>query len=193
MKKGIQKIKKKLSGRYGFSLGELLAATIILLLASQVLAEGVAFAVRMYNESLTRSYGKQLCSTLTATIETELRYTTDITYDNDGKLRTYFSPAYGKTNSSFLSINETDGKDAEADSGEIAIQITNKKGKKVYQRLVSKASYSSYDLKAKVESATYTESTNSFQVTLSVTDKDGKKIVTNEFDVLPVNQLKLNA
>ena len=77
----MNKIRKKLSTGRGFSLGELLAATIILLLASQVMAEGVTFAVRMYNESLTRSHARQLCSTLTASIETELRYATSITYD----------------------------------------------------------------------------------------------------------------
>ncbi|MEI3139555.1 MAG: hypothetical protein V8T31_08545 [Lachnospiraceae bacterium] len=84
----MNKIRKKLSTGRGFSLGELLAATIILLLASQVMAEGVTFAVRMYNESLTRSHARQLCSTLTASIETELRYATSITYDEStGMLR----------------------------------------------------------------------------------------------------------
>lgn len=189
MRTAIRKIKKKLSDGRGFSLGELLAATIILLLASQVMAEGVTFATRMYNESLSRSHGKELCSTLTSAIETELRYTTGITYDNSGKLLTYFSPAYGQTNSSFLSINEENHVE---DSGEIAIQITDKKGKLAYQRLLSGASYSSYELKAKVESTEYHEDTNSFQVTLSILDQSGKSLAENTFDVLPVNQLKRN-
>ena len=57
------RIRKLLSDKRGFSLGELLAATVILLLASQVMTQGMAFATRMYNESLTRSHAKQLCST----------------------------------------------------------------------------------------------------------------------------------
>ena len=189
MRTTIRKIKKKLSGSRGFSLGELLAATMILLLASQVMAEGVTFATRMYNESLTRSHGKELCSTLTAAIETELRYTTAITCDDSGNLLTYFSPAYGQTNSSFLSIND---ENKVQDSGEIAIQITNQTGKTVYQKLISGSSYSSFDLKAKVENAVYHKDTDSFQVTLSVLNKSGKSLAENTFDVLPVNKIKCN-
>ena len=72
------RIRKLLSDKRGFSLGELLAATVILLLASQVMTQGMAFATRMYKESLTRSHAKQLCSTLTNVIEKELRYTTSV-------------------------------------------------------------------------------------------------------------------
>ncbi len=189
MKTAIRKIKKKLSGHRGFFLGELLAATIILLLASQVMAEGVTFAVRMYNETLTRSHGKQLCSTLTNSIETELRYATSITYDeNTGKLLTYFSPAYGQSKSSFLSI---DSDDNEQDSGEIAIKATED-GRTVYRRLLSGASYSSFELKAKVENLTYNKADNLFTVTLLITDRNNKEQVENTFNVIPINDLKIN-
>ena len=189
MKTAIRKIKKKLSGHRGFSLGELLAATIILLLASQVMAEGVTFAVRMYNETLTRSHGKQLCSTLTNSIETELRYATSITYDeNTGKLLTYFSPDYGQSKSGFLSI---DSDDNEQDSGEIAIKATED-GRTVYRRLLSGASYSSFELKAKVENVTYNKADNLFTVTLLITDRNNKEQVENTFNVIPINNLKIN-
>lgn len=189
MKTAIRKIKKKLSGHRGFSLGELLAATIILLLASQVMAEGVTFAVRMYNETLTRSHGKQLCSTLTNSIETELRYATSITYDeNTGKLLTYFSPVYGQSKSGFLSI---DSDDNEQDSGEIAIKATED-GRTVYRRLLSGASYSSFELKAKVENVTYNKADNLFTVTLLITDRNNKEQVENTFNVIPINDLKIN-
>ena len=189
MKTAIREIKKKLSGHRGFSLGELLAATIILLLASQVMAEGVTFAVRMYNETLTRSHGKPLCSTLTNSIETELRYATSITYDeNTGKLLTYFSPAYGQSKSGFLSI---DSDDNEQDSGEIAIKATED-GRTVYRRLLSGASYSSFELKAKVENVTYNEADNLFTVTLLITDRNNKEQVENIFNVIPINDLKIN-
>ena len=177
MKTAIRKIKKKLSGHRGFSLGELLAATIILLLASQVMAEGVTFAVRMYNETLTNS------------IETELRYATSITYDeNTGKLLTYFSPAYGQSKSGFLSI---DSDDNEQDSGEIAIKATED-GRTVYRRLLSGASYSSFELKAKVENVTYNKADNLFTVTLLITDRNNKEQVENTFNVIPINNLKIN-
>lgn len=186
----INKMKKKLSARGGFSLGELLAATILLLLASQVMAEGVTFAVRMYNETLTRSHGKQLCSTLTNSIETELRYATSITYDeNSGTLQNYFSPTYGQSQSSFLSINS---EDQETDSGEIAIKATDENGQTAYRRLISGASYSSFDLKAKVDPVIYDATKNAFTVTLTILDKENKELVQNTYNVIPVNDLQIN-
>lgn len=184
------KIRKKLSGRQGFSLGELLAATIILLLASQVMAQGIAFGARMYNQSLTRSHAKQLCSTLTNVIETELRYTTAISTDAAGELNSYFSPTYGQTSSNFGAIDEK-GKEITSvtQGGEIAIKISTGDNKVIWQRLISSASYSSYGLKARVTSVKKENGKNLFHVILDISDKDGNKLITNEFDVIPVNEL----
>lgn len=188
MKKRMKRLKQKLGSKCGFSLGELLAAALILLLASQVLAEGIAFGARTYHESLTRSHGKQLCSTLTAAIETELRYTTGITYDeNNGNLLTYFSPTYGQTESSFLTIDEND---QISDQGEIAIKVTDQNQKQYVQRLISGASYSSFELKAMVEKAEYNRDLNRFEVVLSVWDQEGQKLETSIFDVVPVNEVR---
>lgn len=190
-----QKLSRKLSQRNGFSLGELLAATIILLLASQVLAQGMAFATRMYNETLTDSHARQLCSTLTNAIETELRYTTSIRTDRTtetGKLISYFSPTYGETSSSFCALDKEGNPVADsAEGGELAIQvIRNQETKeKVWQRLISSASYSSYQLKANVSAAVYNADAGLFHITLSITDKNDKNLVTSEFDVIPVNKL----
>ena len=186
----INRIKKKMWSRHGFSLGELLAATLILLLASQVLAQGMSFGVRMYNESLTSSHGKQLCSTLTNMIETELRYTTSVEKNADDTLKTYFSPTYGKTQSGFAAIDES-GK--ETTSGEIAIKVTDQDNKTVWQRLISSASYSSYGLKARVTDVTIRSTTENtvFHVTLKVTDKEDNELVTNTFDVIPVNKVEI--
>ena len=189
MKKALRKITKKFSSSKGFSLGELLAATLILLLASQVMAQGVAFAARMYNESLTRSHSKQLCSSLTAAIETELRYTTSIEYDTStGKLKNYFSREYGQTGSSFLSIDQ-DNK--VADKGELAVK-TNSGTKSAYQRLLSSSTYSSYDLQAKVASTTYNKDENQFTVNLEIYNNKDEKLLESTFDVIPINNLKIN-
>ena len=182
MKKILRKITEKFSGRKGFSLGELLAATLILLLVSQVLAQGVAFAVRMYNESLTRSHSKQLCSSLTAAIETELRYATNIKYKTTGELTGYFSRTYGETTGGFLSVNEEDSK---VDKGELAIKTSSG-----YQRLLSSSTYSSYDLKAKVGSTKYVEAENKFTVELIIYDSNGKQLLESTFDVIPINKQK---
>ena len=189
-KRIIDKIRKKLSSKLGFSLGELLAATIILLLASQVMAQGMAFAVRMYNESLTRSHGKQLCSTLTNVIETELRYTTSITIDSSGTLKNYFSPIYGKTQSSFSVIDEKGNLAQSTSGGEVAIQISDDNDNLIWQKLISSASYSSYKLKARVGSVIFDEGSDTFHVELHIIDKNGKNLVTNKFDVIAVNEVK---
>lgn len=183
-------IRKKLSDKRGFSLGELLAATVILLLASQVMTQGMAFATRMYKESLTRSHAKQLCSTLTNVIEKELRYTTSVNKGNDGTVLKYFSPTYGKTESAFAAIDENENKIDGTAGGEIAVQLTAEDGSPYWQKLISSASYSSFDLKATIQSVKMEGTT--FHVILEITDKDGKKIVTNKFDVIAVNDIKLD-
>lgn len=183
-------IRKKLSDKRGFSLGELLAATVILLLASQVMTQGMAFATRMYKESLTRSHAKQLCSTLTNVIEKELRYTTSVNKGSDGTVLKYFSPTYGKTESAFAAIDENENKIDGTAGGEIAVQLTAEDGSRYWQKLISSASYSSFDLKATIQSVKMEGTT--FHVILEITDKDGKKIVTNKFDVIAVNDIKLD-
>ena len=180
----INLIRKKLSDRRGFSLGELLAATVILLLASQVMTQGMAFATRMYNESMTRSHAKQLCSTLTNVIEKELRYTTSVNTDTDGTtVLKYFSPTYGKTESAFATVDSDGNKADETAGGEIAVQLMAEDG--------SSASYSSFGLKARVSTVTYDKGNNIFFVELQIMDKDSE-IVTNRFQVMPVNTVKLN-
>ena len=183
-------IRKKLSDKRGFSLGELLAATVILLLASQVMTQGMAFATRMYKESLTRSHAKQLCSTLTNVIEKELRYTTSVNKGSDGTVLKYFSPTYGKTESAFAAIDENENKIDGTAGGEIAVQLTAEDGSPYWQKLISSASYSSFDLKATIQSVKLEGTT--FHVILEITDKDDKKIVTNKFDVIAVNDIKLD-
>ena len=193
----INRIRSKLSDKRGFSLGELLAATVILLLASQVMAQGIGFATRMYNETLSRSHAKQLCSTLTNTIETELRYTTSISTtgmsaDGSSQLTAYFSPVYGQTLSGFLMVDSDDNEVTGAPGGEIAIRVTDRENQVVIQRLVSSASYSSYELKAEVQNVTYNTAVNTFSATLKINDKNGNELVASTFNVIPVNKLKIN-
>ena len=62
----------------------------------------------------------------------------------------------------------------------------------VWQKLLSSASYSSYNLKARVESVTYDTGSKVFHVELQITDKNGKKLVTNKFDIIPSNEIMIN-
>ena len=187
------RIRNKLSGKKGFSLGELLAATVILLLASQVMTQGMAFATRMYHDSMSRSHARQLCSTLTNVIETELRYTTSITVSNttEGEVLTaYFSPNYGETQSSFCSVDSKGNPVNGTSGGEIAVQLQDEEGKPTWHKLISSSSYSSFGLKAIIGSVGLEGTT--FKVTLRITDKNDKNLITTNFDVIPVNELKIN-
>ena len=60
-----------------------------------------------------------------------------------------------------------------------------------WQKLISSASYSSFGLKAWVSTVTYDKGNNIFFVELQIMDKDSE-IVTNRFQVMPVNTVKLN-
>ena len=73
--------------------------------------------------------------------------------------------------------------------GEVAIQIKDKEDNFVWQKLLSSASYSSYNLKAAVRPVTFDEASNTFKVELHIIDKDGNNLVTNNFDVIAVNKV----
>ena len=61
----------------------------------------------------------------------------------------------------------------EQQRGEIAVQLTAEDGSRYWQKLISSASYSSFDLKATIQSVKLEGTT--FHVILEITDKDGKK------------------
>ena len=92
--------------------------------------------------------------------------------------------------SAFAAIDENENKIDGTAGGEIAVQLTAEDGSRYWQKLISSASYSSFDLKATIQSVKLEGTT--FHVILEITDKDGKKIVTNKFDVIAVNDIKLD-
>ena len=59
------------------------------------------------------------------------------------------------------------------------------------QKLVSSASYSSFGLKAFVDPVKYEEGSKTFSVKLQIMDKNAV-VVTNTFQVMPVNAVKVN-
>ena len=88
MVKMINKIKqlyreKRRSLKSGFSVLEMLVAILILLLASQLVAEAMALAGRHYIESTNRSKAQMIVSTLADFIRGELLTASDIVVDGD--------------------------------------------------------------------------------------------------------------
>ena len=72
-KKIAKRIKNRLKRAGGFSFTEMLAAVIILLIASEGMAQGIAFASRNFTKQMTNSEARILFSTLRETIDYELK------------------------------------------------------------------------------------------------------------------------
>ena len=89
-------------------------------------------------------------------------------------------------------VDSDDNEVTGAPGGEIAIRVTDRENQVVIQRLVSSASYSSYELKAEVQNVTYNTAANTFSATLKINDKNGNELVASTFNVIPVNKLKIN-
>ena len=72
IKREVKRAYGLINSRKGFSLAELLAATIILLLATSVLTATVSLAVNRYQKSTQISASMELCSELSEYVESEL-------------------------------------------------------------------------------------------------------------------------
>ena len=78
------KIKGKLAGRGGFSLSEMLTATLILLLVSGILTATASLAMGHFQKSTRSSEANVLASTLKSVFLSELAYTTEVQTDHSG-------------------------------------------------------------------------------------------------------------
>ena len=96
--------RKKLQGKCGLSIVELLSAIIVMLLVTATLVIGIRLGVKAYVESVSMSEAQILCSTLTTTISDELRYADTIKVADDGKI-TFFSKNFGGTGSEGISFS----------------------------------------------------------------------------------------
>ena len=112
-----KRIKKILYGKGGYSLTELLVATIIMLLASSVMVTGIAAASKSFREQMSDSKSNLLFLTLRDTIDYELMYTSGsfnysgVSQTGDEKtyeVSTFYSPTFcmKNTKTGFISINE---------------------------------------------------------------------------------------
>jgi prepilin-type N-terminal cleavage/methylation domain-containing protein len=191
-----KKIFKKLNNK-GFSLGEMLVAVLILLLATSATAEGIRVATQQYHKSMIQSESKLLNTTLSTILQSELSNTTTIKLGNKISGDTYevdkiLSPSYAidKDLCHLYSVKNSDGtfKEASGGYGELLFGIQN--GTSIEGNLlVSSEMYSSYELKAKAD-ITYDTKKQIFHVQLKI--KTGKKEVsTNSFDVIPLEEINI--
>ena len=89
---GLKKIiKRKLHSKAGFSLTELLAAVIILLLVSSIVASGIPVARDAYNKVVIASNAEVLLSSTITTLRNELGTAKDVKVNSNAI--TYYNPS----------------------------------------------------------------------------------------------------
>ena len=87
-------MRRKLANREGFTLVEMLAAVVILVLLGLILNTGLQTAVDSYRTMIAQSETELLLSTLVHAVADELRYAEDATVA--GGTVTYTSASYGE-------------------------------------------------------------------------------------------------
>ena len=177
-------VKKKLKSRKGFTLVEMLAAVIILILLVLILNSGLNLAVKSYSTMTAESETELLMSSLSDVIYDELRYARDINTTAEpigttpgetpetpvitGNLERYTSVSFGRNTILFL-------KDGQLYAG----------GK----RLLAAGAYGNGDYVIEQMDITYDKDTCVFTVSLTVGGVDNITAAT-EFKVRPLNSIK---
>lgn len=158
---------RKLRSSGGFTLTEMLAAIVILLLTVTALGAGISASVRVYQQSVTLSEAGTLLSTLTEAVSDELRFAENIIVETD---------ASGARHLTFTSVNYgVDASFSNGDDGRIKISGAD---------LVGEMAYSSLHTAAEID-----YSAGSFSVLLSITDpkQDNFTCRRAEFSIVPLN------
>lgn len=174
-------LKKKLKSRRGFTLVEMLAAVIILVLLVLILNSGLNLSVKSYRTMTAESETELLMSSLSDVIYDELRYARDINTTAEpiggtpgetpvitGNLERYTSVSFGRN--TVLSL-----KDGQLYAG----------GK----RLLAAGTYGNGDYVIEQMDITYDKDTCVFTVSLTVGGVDDITAAT-EFKVRPLNSIK---
>ncbi len=203
---------KKLKSIKGYSMSEALIVVLIIALISAGMVSGVSLASNHFEESLAKSDSKELYSTLMTIISNELRYTKTVEYDEDAgydeegyyKVDYIFSQTYalesGLTELCPVEINAGTLKRAESVEGEpngyLAFGRDVSLGgddRFVGKLLLSDKSYP-YRMKARASIKFHPADPDDalmkkgcFKVNLTIVDSGGHDIISNSFDVIPVN------
>lgn len=173
----MKRIQNKLRGRKGFTLVELLATIIVMLLVTEIISMTIQLSTKYYTQSVRNSESQTICGALSAAVQEELQYATKIqpkpgsTPDASGFYTdyTYYSRARQHGSNCTLECG-SDGK------------LYVHKGTDSYA-LVGSETYT-YGMKAEMECGW--NPTGYFHVSLKVLDGD-KELAEQTFDVYPLN------
>lgn len=150
----------------------MLCVIVVLILLTGMLATGTRLASDSYDESVSRSEGEILCSTLVASISDELRFAGNTEVDEDGNIKTIFSQKFGELNSGFSVSND----------GQVLIGGKPLLADKAY----------TYGLKVTTLDISYEKESYSFQIDL-ILSRNGSAVAEESFTVKPVNTVKIDA
>ena len=185
------KVSKGLSGKLnkaaksGFTLTEMLATIIIVLLVSAGLVTTVGLALKQYDNSMRNSEASVLASTLKSIISNELEHTNVSTMEMDasGNVIAFESTDYALKNSlsSFYAVDED--KSATSGYGQL---FCGKKGDTSQGSLVIASASYTRGLGMKLKSITYNSTSKYFTVRFEV-GYDDTSLKTEEFSVRAMN------
>lgn len=74
----MKRIQNKLRGRKGFTLVELLATIIVMLLVTEIISMTIQLSTKYYTQSVRNSESQTICGALSAAVQEELQYATKI-------------------------------------------------------------------------------------------------------------------
>ena len=170
----------------GYSLVEVLAAIIILLLVTSGIVTGVVLSKHQYQSSITQSEASELYNSLSSLINNELKFTNEIKTDSNNNVTSFYSVSYA-TKSALTGFDTIDNDgNTTSDYGQIILRSTADESD--IKRLLSYGAYTN-GLGGKVDSLTYKDGI--FTVTLSVGTSD-KTIISKTFNVRPLNTIVAN-
>ena len=184
IRKPFRRLKERLKSKRGLTLGETMLAMLILILLSGAMATGIMFASDHFSKSMIRSESKVLYSTLENVIKNELANTKTVELgaaraDGSRELTRFFSQNYAAHDalSSFMVFPEGRA------YGELALGSELEVNK-----LLSSSAYT-YGLGASVD-VSYFTSPEHFRVNLTIYNKDGISLISEPFDVVPLNKVQ---
>lgn len=160
----VLRLRKKLKKQDGFTLVEMIAATLVLALLGMMLNTGVAVARTSYQQVTTESETQLLLSTVSNLLYNELRYARDVVTDGSDQLERYTSVSFGRN--TVLSLPST---------GQI---MANNK------RMLATGAYGNGSYKISSLNITFIDGV--FNVELAISDKTGVQ-AQNEFSVRCIN------
>lgn len=166
----MKKIIKKLKNNRGFSLMEMLACIVVMLLVTGIISLTIQMGVKYFTKSVRDSESQVLCGALTTAVKEELEYATNVQATASGY--TYYSRARAHGSGCTIEPN-ADG------------QLSVKKGS-VYYPLVGSESYS-YNMTA-TGIINWDSVNRVFSVTLNILDGDGNDLTNETFSVYPLNE-----